>query len=223
MFKWYETPKKSLTADGWHDWKTETKAKYPVQYFLREDVPFWFRCNVTGRIERAYWWVMHRFHPKHRYHVIKPRSLKPGYHDPETRIFYTIFDELSRYAEDVLMGDGVNGTRWSQEEIDGTREEYGEKEHLKLQVAAESRIVALRNWWVNVYPNRENDFPDLENYMEEGRPFLWPLMDRYKDTEDYKKFQEWSKKNRAVEEAHHEEDKEKLKEAIDLINHLWYP
>lgn len=42
---------------------------------------------------KPYWWMMHRLHPKHRYH--KPIcTLKPNYYDPDVRITNTIFEEL---------------------------------------------------------------------------------------------------------------------------------
>lgn len=220
MFKWYEKPG-TATAEGWHKWQVDTKANFPVQYFFRETLRTWFSVTIVYKIERAYWWFIHRFHPKHRYHVIKPRSLKPGYHDPCTRIFHTVFDELSKYAENKLMGNGVNGTRWTQEDIDEMPEEYNQKQSLIDQVEVEAKIIALRNWWVDVYPNREDEYPDLDGVMD-GKPMLWNLIPEYKETEDYKKFRAWADEMHRIEDAHDKENKEKLKEAIDLLDYLWY-
>jgi hypothetical protein len=59
-------------------------------------------------IKDAYWWIMHRFHPKHRYN--KPLcSLKPGYYDPRTRIKNVIFEEVCEYIKSAEVNWDSDG------------------------------------------------------------------------------------------------------------------
>lgn len=53
------------------------------------------------------WWVAHRFHPRHRYNILKT-SLKPGYYDPCVRIESAILDETQKffeYTKDLIYWD----------------------------------------------------------------------------------------------------------------------
>lgn len=55
----------ALSLDEWENWHNETKAKYPIQYFFRETVSFFFYCKYQ-RLERAWYKVKHFFSPKHQ-------------------------------------------------------------------------------------------------------------------------------------------------------------
>ena len=55
--------------------------------------------RLVGKIERFGWNLIHRFHPKHRYYVVKT-GLAPGYYDPDIRMLnacFTIFCEWYEY------------------------------------------------------------------------------------------------------------------------------
>lgn len=51
----------------------------------------------TSRLRDAYWWILHRIHPRHRYHMV--RIGPPGYYDPSERIFYACVEELRRFVK----------------------------------------------------------------------------------------------------------------------------
>lgn len=47
----------------------------------------------------AWWWVLHRVHPKHRYHVLKT-GLPPGYHDPDKQLKYAMFTTVCSHLKE---------------------------------------------------------------------------------------------------------------------------
>ena len=65
---------------------------------------WWHRFTIIPlyRIGRkwntAKWWLLHRFHPKYRYHIINT-GLKPGYYDEDQLILNACFAMLERYIE----------------------------------------------------------------------------------------------------------------------------
>jgi len=60
----YETPC-SLTLDDWESWRQETKEKYPFQYWLREDVYYWF-CGFKWKWDDFSYKVKCTLKPKHQ-------------------------------------------------------------------------------------------------------------------------------------------------------------
>lgn len=220
---WYKRPV-ALQWGEWNKWHKSTKAKHPIQYFFRETVDGKFR-RIRMKITSFKWAILHRIHPKHRYHVVKVRSLKPGYHDPSELILHASFDMLSQYAERRLMGSGIKGTKWDQCDIDHFSDDKSYNSFLN-QIDKEADIIALRNWWVNDRPNREK----YEKDLIDGHPpapagiedDMWIFDERLKDTEEYKRYREWSNKLSELDEKWEKEDQEKLKELVDLRNHIWY-
>lgn len=60
----YENPY-SLSLDDWESWKKETKEKYPFQYWLREDVYYWF-CSFKWKWDDFSYKVKCTLKPKHQ-------------------------------------------------------------------------------------------------------------------------------------------------------------
>lgn len=67
--------------------------------------------------------MIHRWHPKHQYNVVRIKSLEPGYYDPDIRMLHACFDmyvEWFRYntIEAELMNkesiDGNNPGMWDE-------------------------------------------------------------------------------------------------------------
>jgi len=48
-------------------------------------------------LKTIYWWFIHRFHPSHRYNVIKIKTLSPGYYDPDVRMLHACFDLFAEW------------------------------------------------------------------------------------------------------------------------------
>lgn len=220
--KFYKVP----ASAQWHEWEKfwrETKKKFPMQYFFRKTIPNFYRRTIRWPADRLMWAIIHRVHPKHRYHVIKPRSLKPGYSDPDIRIQAAAFDELSVYAETKLMGDGIDGTRWTQEDFDyyDVEDQHWGKKEFYEQVEVEKKIIKLRNWWVVERKQRDA----LEFNPPEGKPEwgeMWVLNKEYEGTPEREAYDKYSQNWWKMEDEWKEEDQKKFHELVDLLPFLWY-
>lgn len=213
---WYEIYPGG-TWDEWDEWERETKAQHPVQYFFRRTVRHWFHSKWFG-LSQLWWVLMHHVHPKHRYHVIKPRSLKPGYHELDTQIRAAAFDILSVHAE-TLMGDGIKGTSWKESDFPETDDEG--LSVLLEQIDREAEIIELRNWWVDHRPRRNVEDIVGKPKEPEGAPFMWVIMEKYRDSEELKAYREWAQAAEKIENIFITEDEEKFIELIKLLPHLW--
>jgi len=218
FINWYTVPA-ALSWDDWEVWKASTKGAHPIQYFFRSTLTSWFRVRKMV----VHDWlnlIKYRVHPKHRYHVIKPRSLKPGYHDFDSRIRASAFDLLSVFAEKYLMGDGIKGTKWHDDDI--PEPDAYDYQLLIDQIDRESRIIELRNWWVIERPTRDIDSLITKPDEPEGAPFSWMLSEKYRDTQEFQIHRDYYNKISELEQQFFEEDTKKFHELVDLLPHLWY-
>lgn len=173
------------------------------------------------------WKIIHRVHPKHRYHVIKPRSLEPGYHDPDIQIQAAAFDTLSEFAESNLMGDGIDGTCWTQSDFDyyDDPDTWG-KESFYEQVEREKKVIELRNWWVVDRKNREQVEEAMWSTLEIDVPNEWGdhwiLNSAYDDTPEKEEYRQRADRLHEIEEQWKKEDNRKMHELVDLLPFLWY-
>jgi hypothetical protein len=62
---WYDVPS-SLTWEDWEKWRNDTRAAYPLQYWLRETVPHWFPIHIKWLYRELYWKVYRFFKPCHK-------------------------------------------------------------------------------------------------------------------------------------------------------------
>jgi hypothetical protein len=160
----------------WDDWHSEAKANHPIRYFLQETLPDTFHTvwmHTARPFTRAYWALMYRFHPKHQYNVIKPRTLEPNYHEVQTRILHSVMECLVYDYE----GES-NRYVW-----------YWNEDHLH----AYNEMIEIYNWWLKEYPNRDDNFVNgqpLPNYPElpEEWGFMAPINEKYRDEPIVKKW-----------------------------------
>lgn len=81
--------------------------------------PWWYRLRITVEVWASdiKWWFLWRFHPRHRYHIVRT-GLKPGYHDTDKRIeaaVITLFKaciEQDKIMEIVDTEDPENKHYW---------------------------------------------------------------------------------------------------------------
>lgn len=102
-----------------------------------------FRRNLV-------WGIIHRVHPKYRYHVVKT-GLKPGYYDPDTRILYTNMNLTKEFVD--ITKDTVE---WNSDE--GHRHAWDE-------------LQTIYKWWEgyeDLLKSRDKtlDNPNFEGYAE---------------------------------------------------------
>ena len=149
----------ALPWGGWEKFDAEQKAKYPVRWFLFDQIPEKIG-HVIYRWKRRYWAVMHRFVPRYKYHIIRT-TLEPGYYDPDTRILYSVMDMVKEFVEgtkDTIAWDGdeQHSTAWEE-----------------LQI--------IYKWWTDKYPNRDKELPDFPDV-----DFAKVLSEEHNDDPDVK-------------------------------------
>lgn len=83
------------TLEEWAEWESNYKSKYPFAFFWCESVPR-FIDRKWHRIKRIPWWFKYRFHPHHRYNVLRTGQ-PPGYYELEDRICLGIFYEFCHF------------------------------------------------------------------------------------------------------------------------------
>ena len=175
-----------------------------IEIWGREREDFEKRHPILAKLDRAWvnftnpgplWWFRYRFIPSHQYHIVRTR-LKPGYHDPRSRILYAVFEELDSWANNDWHTDGyiVSGRISLPKDVVGDRDgvsyETGEPaslEDIDYYLSRKNMLDDLREaylWWIKTGKNPErfieeqcwgitedkNDTGkafDLENALEE--------------------------------------------------------
>jgi hypothetical protein len=162
-------------------------------------------------IRGMYWWVQHRTFK--RFHVIKIRTLKPGYYDVDDRMLHGCFQLLVDYVEKEKPFENTDW-KWSQEVVDVAKE-----------------IRALYQWWKEVRPARKDPLRELK---DEERPKAFECYSRQTDgslvygdkerqLEDtrYPKYKPALEEHRRLELSWDDEDREMLIRLMKIRLHLW--
>jgi len=95
------------------------------------------RDHIKYGADNVKWWFLHRFHPHHRYHVLRT-GLKPGYHEFDTVILYAMFERFCSeypYTKQTVLLDGK----------------------------IESELDRLYKWWKEERPSAEKVLEDTLN------------------------------------------------------------
>lgn len=159
LMPWRENAPMALPIGGWEKRREELRKKFPIRHFLFEDLPYIVDVKshhwVINPLNNVKWFFIHRFHPKHQYHILKPRSLKPGYYDSDERILHACMDELSMFVEWNKKHQWVN---WN-----------GTKEHKH----AWKEMNAIYKWWNRDRPASEKKQDELltewhDRFLKEG-------------------------------------------------------
>lgn len=200
----------ALQIGEWDDWHAETKAKYPIRYFIQETIPnksYSFYCIFHRPYYKWKWKFLHRFIPKYRYHTIKPRTLEPNYYDPRTLILHGAMECLVDYYE-----NGVDRVDW-------TWDEQWRETHKEL--------IAIYKWWTEDYPNRDDYFvngdplPKYNNLPEE-----WGMMsvlnEKYRDEPAMQEHKRISRIRMDSEEEWYVKTEEMLIRLIKIRTYLWF-
>jgi hypothetical protein len=195
----------ALQWGEWDEWKADMKAKYPVRFFLHETIPDkWSDVWEYGSqryFRNLKWKILHRFHPKHRYHVVDT-GLEPGYYDPCTQIFASNFQLLCDFVD--------NNVKWDRIDWEGD----------EAHVAAWKEMNELVHWYREIYPNREDS---LEVHRPEPR-VEWKKVfnEKHKDDPDVIEYRKYLDYVNTEEAQWEKDDEENLIRVIKLIPFLWY-
>lgn len=207
MFKWMLDKPSAGTAKEWRIWKQEAKKKYPIRFFLQEDVPHLWSVYVKMRIRAAYWWVMHRIHPGHKYHIIKPRTLEPNYHDPREVILHASMELLTQFVE-FETSDHAH-VDWE-----------GTEHHSK----AWKEMNQIYDWWTKERPFREIIFNKENPYPPEppSRHFMWMFDEEYENTPERIAWSKVADLHNQQDVKWDEEDNDYLHRLINIRLYMWY-
>lgn len=91
----------AATSKGWNDWKKEAEAKHPVRFWIAEEgldklQDVW--CWVPERINDVRYYINNRW--VHQTHGMISHSLEKGrWHEFETRMLHSMFDQLVNFVE----------------------------------------------------------------------------------------------------------------------------
>ena len=126
-----------------------------IREFLEDRIYFpIYRC-----VSRAKWWVLWRFHPRHRYNVVKT-GLPPGYYDAPEAMLHACFSLLKDYVE--IEHEGAEALA---RHIDMLVQECLDDNlmvgSLDRQIEIEREALNLYLWWTRERPKDEKLYDEL--------------------------------------------------------------
>ena len=226
----------SATWDEWQEWKDQAR-KHKVRWFLADTFPFWWRRTFIWPIEKIKSWL--RYRTFDRYHIIKT-TLKPDYHDMDTRLLYAMFDMLVDFVEvekawmNVICKKrkpwyGWRRTPWWRSRSEGLAyleweiglgEPNLPKEERNEQQAKDAQeIKYLYTWWKDVRPNRPD--PDQVSGWDKVCD-KWDILSEKDNSEEKKSEVDAARKKlNALEKEYEDEDTAMMKRLIDVRKALW--
>lgn len=117
--------------------------------------------RIALRIHNVLWAVRHRFHPRHRYNMIKT-GLPPGYYDVDTLMLHGCFSLLCRYVEDEC-GGADDLLKWTKD-LMSNPDHNAPDGCLENQANGQLKALELYLWWKHELPamkKRRNDLMDI--------------------------------------------------------------
>lgn len=209
----------AATMEEWDEWHEEARRARPLAYFIANDLPKAWSRFYRSFIDRPFWWVKYR--TTHRFNVIKPRKLKPGYHENDTRLIHGMFQILVDYVEKECSclyqmsnshsldfsprrhkternaEDGLKYLDWAAGLDDPS---LPPQEQNPSQAHCAREVKDLYIWWTKTRPERED--PDkLINILPNTGQVVGPVD--------------------SIREYQLNEDKYQMKRLVDIMDGLW--
>lgn len=188
------------SAKEWRIWEATMRKQRPIAWFLQETLGGAFR-TARSRLRDWKWSLLHRIHPKYRYHVVDS-GLPPGYHDPCSLVLHVPFNLLKSFYERQLTGH----VDWQADEP-------------HRQAFAEMK--ALYEWWTVTRPNRENTLEPLPEVSAGGGDFFVVFDDDYRDHPEVLEWQRVAKIHNDAEQHWDQEDQDMLIRLVKIRQYLW--
>jgi len=116
----------------------------------------WVHRRIAMPFDRAWWALLHRFHPAHRYNIART-NLPPGYYDPDTVILHACMEQLCSWIESRGGEEAVQ--KWT----DDLRSDPGENDspvRANRQADHQQTALDIYRWWKRERPadvKREDD------------------------------------------------------------------
>jgi bifunctional DNA-binding transcriptional regulator/antitoxin component of YhaV-PrlF toxin-antitoxin module len=195
----------ALSWEGWDMWRESLRKEFPVRNFFQITIPDAirkvFKYKIGNRLHDLKWAFIHRYVPRHQYNVLRPKSLKPGYYDPDMRILHACMDELREYFE-----KGVPEIDWDATDHHST---------------AYAEMKEIYNWWVNIYPNQEDLF-DKEHPFPDLPSLGYVLGDKHADEPLVIEWRRVAELRRKAEAEWYKTEEEMLIRLMKIRRSMWY-
>lgn len=220
--------------DGWRDFDRQFAEHAPIRYRINKQLMPWLRVRKM-KIKDLKWKVYHRFHPEHRYNIVKT-ELKPGYYDIDTRMMYACFALLVEYVEKELASwekdSGLTGREAGLKHLDDTIT-YNDKlppNHTAFdrmpdhQVFAAKEAKELYLWWETYRDDDDSEWDNCPVQLGKGRGHMFDVLsNKWRAAEPAKAaaWDAWAQNARAESERKSKEADEMLKRLIAVRHHLW--
>lgn len=216
-------PKQAGTIKEFREWDEYCAREYPIRYKIDKFLEKAYRHLIQfpcWRLRDAKWWVLHRIHPKHRYHVHKAKSLEPNYYDVDTLILHHSFDLFADFMERQLTDDArVKWTGFEEDVAAGhmSQEEATERTNLWTE------MYDLYHWWTQTRPRREEQLELLHPLDDVDHKFglLTVLDEDYQNTPEGQRRRAILRERLHLEEKWAEEDTEYLIRLAKIRRSLW--
>lgn len=93
----YSIPEHNSLVE-WLKWEKETKKKYPIQFFIREELPSLFRKKIVYKVNNFYWYLHNLFFPNNKY---VRNSIPREYTDSSELIIKVNFAIIKSFKEEA--------------------------------------------------------------------------------------------------------------------------
>lgn len=90
----------AATSEGWREWEKDAKATYPIRYWIAEEGLDHLQNTIFWPIDKLHavkYWFNNRFVTKT--HALTSNLRKGQWHELDTRMLHSMFDELVNYVE----------------------------------------------------------------------------------------------------------------------------
>jgi hypothetical protein len=200
----------------------------------------WIKHYFYKKPSDAIWWLRYRL-PPHRYHVIKPKSLKPGYHDQHTQLLHAAFHCIVSYVEENVHHSfkknklkmsalqsmtrkeiinhffALQGDYKDPDFIAGLRTGDNPVFPFDQFGAIDRAIVDHYIWWTRVYPQD----PWMGEPEKPKRPTMGEMFNHKEDyREKYPEYVAWMNRVTERERRAEQEEKKRLIQIAVLYRHL---
>lgn len=199
-----------------------SEAKVLGMPYYANVVTKWIYRHVARPFDRAWWALLHRFHPRHRYNIART-GLPPGYYDPHTVVLHACMEQLCLWIE------GRGGESHVQEWTDALRNDADPHDSpVRANAQADNQATALEiyRWWKRERPadvKREEELlmKGFSGITWETKPTENPRLVEMVFPEVQPDVQAIRDQYREVEEKIARDDQAMLHRLIDIRQSLW--
>lgn len=204
-YRWRIVTPFALGLGAWDNWRDQLQARFPRRTFVQVTLPRWWKKFAGYKIKRILhdlkWEFIHRYVERHQYNVLRPKTLEPGYYDPDTRILHACMEDLRNFYE-----RGAPQVVW---------EEDSHHQH------AYKEMTDIYTWWTQEYPTREekweeaNPSPDVD--------WKRKFSNKHETDSDVVEWRRVAKLRHEIETKWAQDEEDMLIRLMKIRRSLWYP